>query len=80
MLGHLARVLEQVAADADVRLSQLELLGEAERALVLEEWNRTDAEYRGVVVHPRAVRGAGGAHAGGGGRALRGGVAHLRAS
>ena len=45
MLGHLERVLEQVAADADVRLSQLELLGEAERALVLEAWNRTDAEY-----------------------------------
>ena len=45
MLGHLARVLEQVAADADVRLSRLELLGEAERALVLEEWNRTEAEY-----------------------------------
>ncbi|HVG44171.1 MAG TPA: condensation domain-containing protein, partial [Longimicrobium sp.] len=45
MLGHLARVLEQVAADADVRLSELELLGEAERALVLEAWNRTDAEY-----------------------------------
>jgi amino acid adenylation domain-containing protein len=44
MAGHLARVLEQVAADADVRLSQLELLGEAERALVLEEWNRTEAE------------------------------------
>src|SRR3712207_3784181 len=39
MLGHLARVLEQVAADADVRLSQLELLGEAERRLVVEEWN-----------------------------------------
>ncbi|HEX2078036.1 MAG TPA: condensation domain-containing protein, partial [Longimicrobium sp.] len=45
MLGHLARVLEQVAADADVRLSQLELLGEAERSLVLEAWNRTEAEY-----------------------------------
>ncbi|WP_420127101.1 non-ribosomal peptide synthase/polyketide synthase [Longimicrobium sp.] len=45
MLGHLARVLEQAAADADVRLSQLELLGEAERELVLEGWNRTDAEY-----------------------------------
>ncbi|HYR08135.1 MAG TPA: amino acid adenylation domain-containing protein, partial [Longimicrobium sp.] len=45
MLGHLERVLEQVAADADVRLSRLVLLGEAERALVLEAWNRTDAEY-----------------------------------
>jgi amino acid adenylation domain-containing protein len=45
MLGHLARVLEQVAADADVRLSELELLGEAERALVLEGWNPTAADY-----------------------------------
>jgi amino acid adenylation domain-containing protein len=45
MLAHLARVLEQVSADADVRLSQLELLGEAERALVLEAWNRTEAAY-----------------------------------
>ncbi|HLL45921.1 MAG TPA: amino acid adenylation domain-containing protein, partial [Longimicrobiaceae bacterium] len=45
MLGHLERVLEQVAVDADVRLSELELLGQAERALVLEEWNRTEAEY-----------------------------------
>ncbi|HEU4753720.1 MAG TPA: condensation domain-containing protein, partial [Armatimonadota bacterium] len=45
MLGHLSRVLEQFAADADVRLSQLELLGDAERALVLEAWNRTEAEY-----------------------------------
>ncbi|HEX6747843.1 MAG TPA: amino acid adenylation domain-containing protein [Longimicrobium sp.] len=45
MVGHLERVLEQVAADADVRLSRLELLGQAERALVLEAWNRTEAEY-----------------------------------
>jgi amino acid adenylation domain-containing protein len=44
MLGHLSRVLEQVAWDADVRLSQLELLGDAERALVLDAWNRTEAE------------------------------------
>jgi amino acid adenylation domain-containing protein len=52
MLGHLARVLEQVAADADVRLSRLELLGEPERALVLEEWNRTERPYpRGVCIH-----------------------------
>jgi amino acid adenylation domain-containing protein len=52
MLGHLERVLEQVAADADVRLSQLELLGSTERALVLEEWNRTERPYpRGVCIH-----------------------------
>jgi amino acid adenylation domain-containing protein len=52
MLGHLARVLEQVAADADVRLSRLELLGQAERALVLDAWNRTERPYpRGVCIH-----------------------------
>jgi amino acid adenylation domain-containing protein len=51
MPGHLARVLEQVAADVDVRLSRLELLGEAERALVLEEWNRTDAAYPRRCIH-----------------------------
>ncbi|HEU4881353.1 MAG TPA: amino acid adenylation domain-containing protein, partial [Longimicrobium sp.] len=45
MLGHLERVLEQVAADADVRISRLELLGDAERALVLQAWNRTEGEY-----------------------------------
>ncbi|HEX5725518.1 MAG TPA: amino acid adenylation domain-containing protein, partial [Longimicrobiaceae bacterium] len=53
MLGHLERVLEQVAADADVRLSRLELLGDAERALVLEEWNRTDADLPAAPVHRR---------------------------
>ncbi|HEX2210446.1 MAG TPA: amino acid adenylation domain-containing protein [Longimicrobium sp.] len=46
MLRHLAYVLEQVAGDADARLSQLELLDGAERRTVLEEWNRTEAEYR----------------------------------
>ncbi|HEX8903890.1 MAG TPA: amino acid adenylation domain-containing protein, partial [Longimicrobiaceae bacterium] len=50
MHGHLARVLEQVAADADVRLSQLALLGQAERALVLEAWNRTDEPFTDLVL------------------------------
>ncbi|HEU4559963.1 MAG TPA: amino acid adenylation domain-containing protein [Longimicrobium sp.] len=51
MLGHLERVLEQVADDADVRLSELELLGPAERALVLEAWNDTAAEYPDRCIH-----------------------------
>ncbi|HYH78800.1 MAG TPA: amino acid adenylation domain-containing protein, partial [Longimicrobium sp.] len=52
MVRHLARVLEQVGADADVRLSQLNLLGDAERSRVLEEWNRTEQPYpRGVCIH-----------------------------
>ncbi|HEU4556496.1 MAG TPA: amino acid adenylation domain-containing protein, partial [Longimicrobium sp.] len=45
MLGHLERVLEQVAADADVRMSRLELLSAQERGLVVDAWNRTEAEY-----------------------------------
>jgi amino acid adenylation domain-containing protein len=45
MLGHLERVLEQVAADPDVRLSELELLADDERRLVVEEWNATEAAY-----------------------------------
>jgi len=53
MLGHLRRVLEQVAADADLRLSRLELAGPDERRLLVEEWNRTDRPFsRGACIHP----------------------------
>ncbi|HEX8696795.1 MAG TPA: amino acid adenylation domain-containing protein, partial [Longimicrobium sp.] len=45
MLGHLERVLEEVAADADVRLSKLALMDDAERRQVVSEWNATDAAY-----------------------------------
>ena len=45
MLRHFAHVLEQVAIDPTVSLSQLELLDESERTLVLETWNQTDAAY-----------------------------------
>ncbi|HEU0052522.1 MAG TPA: condensation domain-containing protein, partial [Longimicrobium sp.] len=45
MLGHLARVLAEVAADPDLRLSDLELVDAAERRLVVEEWNRTGTAY-----------------------------------
>ncbi|HYR09616.1 MAG TPA: condensation domain-containing protein, partial [Longimicrobium sp.] len=42
MTGHLRRVLERVAADADAPLSALELADEAERHR-LEAWSRADA-------------------------------------
>ncbi|HYH80602.1 MAG TPA: condensation domain-containing protein, partial [Longimicrobium sp.] len=45
MLGHLKCVLEEVAADADVRLSRLSLMEDAERRQVVSEWNATDAAY-----------------------------------
>jgi amino acid adenylation domain-containing protein len=51
MVGHLERVLEQVAADADVRLSQLELLDQAEREQVLGAWNHTAREYADPPAH-----------------------------
>jgi amino acid adenylation domain-containing protein len=51
MIGHLRRVLDQVAKNPDVRLSELDLLDDAERRLVVEEWNRTDAAYPPACVH-----------------------------
>jgi amino acid adenylation domain-containing protein len=45
MLGHLGRVLEELAGDWERRIGHLSLLQEAERSQVLEEWNRTAAEY-----------------------------------
>ncbi|HET7232330.1 MAG TPA: amino acid adenylation domain-containing protein, partial [Longimicrobium sp.] len=52
MLGHLRRVLEQVAEDGALRLSRLELVGDDERRAVVSGWNRTAAEYpAGVHAH-----------------------------
>ncbi|HEX2189232.1 MAG TPA: amino acid adenylation domain-containing protein, partial [Longimicrobiaceae bacterium] len=42
MLCHLERVLEQVARQADVRLSKVELLATEEREQVLRTWNDTE--------------------------------------
>ena len=51
MAGHLGRVMEQAAADADVPIDSLELLGDAERRQVVEEWNRTEVELADPWVH-----------------------------
>jgi non-ribosomal peptide synthetase component F len=51
MLGHLERVLEQVAADADVHLSRLELLSAEEREQVLGTWNHTERGTSDPPVH-----------------------------
>ncbi|MFD7132159.1 amino acid adenylation domain-containing protein [Streptomyces sp. NPDC059894] len=47
VLAALVRVLKQFAADPELRLSEIELLDEAERSAVVEEWNATawDAEW-----------------------------------
>ncbi|HEX2077205.1 MAG TPA: amino acid adenylation domain-containing protein, partial [Longimicrobium sp.] len=51
-LGYLRRVLEAFVADGLQAVDALPLLPEAERRLVLEEWNRTEAGYpRGLCIH-----------------------------
>ncbi|HEX2201844.1 MAG TPA: non-ribosomal peptide synthase/polyketide synthase [Longimicrobium sp.] len=45
MMGHLARVLDQVSSDPEKRLSELGLLADEERALVVDQWNRTAVAY-----------------------------------
>jgi amino acid adenylation domain-containing protein len=50
--GYLRRVLEAMVADERAAVEELPILSGAERALVVEEWNRTDAEYpREACVH-----------------------------
>ncbi|HEX2187594.1 MAG TPA: condensation domain-containing protein, partial [Longimicrobiaceae bacterium] len=54
MAARLGALLEQAAADADRPLSGLDLLGPAERARVLHEWNATDAPFPdGDCLHER---------------------------
>ncbi|MBW3655509.1 MAG: amino acid adenylation domain-containing protein, partial [Gemmatimonadetes bacterium] len=45
MLDHLTRLVGQVADDPERRLSDVELLTDAERDRVLEEWNGTERPY-----------------------------------
>jgi len=45
MLGHFRVLLEAVAENPGLRLSQLPLLTSQERELMLHDWNATDAEY-----------------------------------
>ena len=45
LVEHLGAVLRGMAADPEARISELELLGEAERVEVLYGWNATKAEY-----------------------------------
>ncbi|MDN3356468.1 non-ribosomal peptide synthetase [Actinomadura sp. DC4] len=44
LVERLLRVLETVADDPDIRVGRVEILDDAERRLVVEEWNRTAVE------------------------------------
>jgi natural product biosynthesis luciferase-like monooxygenase protein/amino acid adenylation domain-containing protein len=46
MARHWERVLEKMVLDSGQRMGELSLLTEGERAQVVEEWNRTEAQYR----------------------------------
>jgi amino acid adenylation domain-containing protein/FkbM family methyltransferase len=45
MLGHFQRLLEAIVANPGQRISELEILTEAERHQLLSEWNDTQTEY-----------------------------------
>jgi amino acid adenylation domain-containing protein len=53
-VGYLRRVLHAMVADDTRRVERLALMPESERALVVGEWNRTEAEYPGdSCIHAR---------------------------
>ncbi|MEV6514137.1 amino acid adenylation domain-containing protein, partial [Streptomyces sp. NPDC051642] len=56
VLASLIRVLEQFAEDPERRLSAIDLLDEAERAVVVEEWNATARDVDASTV-PQRFRG-----------------------
>ncbi len=45
MVGHLERVLEEVVADADRRVWEVEYVGEEERGRLVVDWNETGAGW-----------------------------------
>ncbi|WP_413805973.1 non-ribosomal peptide synthase/polyketide synthase [Streptomyces sp. OE57] len=53
LVGRLVRVLEAVAVDPGVRVSEIDVLGEVERARVVEEWNATGVAVSGGSVVER---------------------------
>ncbi|OPF71045.1 non-ribosomal peptide synthetase, partial [Streptomyces antioxidans] len=48
LAGRLVRVLEAVAVDPGVRVSEIDVLGEGERSRVVGEWNATERSVSGV--------------------------------
>jgi amino acid adenylation domain-containing protein len=45
MARHYEKVLEEVVRNAERRIRQIELLGEAEKRQITEEWNETERKY-----------------------------------
>ncbi|HLL71284.1 MAG TPA: amino acid adenylation domain-containing protein, partial [Pyrinomonadaceae bacterium] len=52
MTRHFERLLKEIVSKSQLRVSELELLGESERRQLIEEWNATRSEYgREMCVH-----------------------------
>ncbi len=51
MAGHLRVLLDGIVADPERRVAELPLVGAAERARVVEEWNATATEYPSRCIH-----------------------------
>ncbi|HVG44444.1 MAG TPA: amino acid adenylation domain-containing protein, partial [Longimicrobium sp.] len=51
MAEHFATLCEGMSADSSRRLSQLQLMSEGERALVVDDWNRTAADFPARCIH-----------------------------
>ena len=44
MVSHYGKVLEEIVRDADQRISEIELMSEAEKRQITEEWNKAERE------------------------------------
>ncbi|WP_395367084.1 amino acid adenylation domain-containing protein [Streptomyces sp. YH02] len=53
MAAHIGRLLAAIAAAPGARLSELDMLAEDERQLLLGEWNETEAPYTPGCLHER---------------------------
>ncbi|GHH24559.1 non-ribosomal peptide synthetase [Streptomyces rubradiris] len=51
LAGHFRRLVEQVTAHPRTPVGELDLLGAAERRQVVEEWNATERQWSGGLVH-----------------------------
>jgi amino acid adenylation domain-containing protein len=51
MAGHFQNLLQGIIADPDQTIDRLPLLSDAERRLVVEEWNQTSCDYPEECVH-----------------------------
>ena len=55
VLGHVERILEEMAANPQLPLGKIGMLRDEERRQILVEWNRTEAEYPRDVLVPEAI-------------------------